>query len=262
MMPAMHATTCSPRDVGFALLALTAALLLPRSAQAQLTDDQIQIRRIAATPIGALPPTATLMPASRNHNYWGTRIQAGHRRGGSEPDQSAVAGGIDLQWRGGSVFGVMVGYRTTECAPADPECGGGALLGARAQLNVISGGSTIGALVGDYSATTTLGTEIGFGYARDALPGIDACTVDLGVPISLAMLQSVRLVAFMSPGVVWAIRCGAEAPAPRATFLTSLGIGMQQLGGRALDLYIDAQKFFRDGAGYQLGISFTYVRMP
>jgi hypothetical protein len=245
------------------MFVLAAALLVSRSAHAQLTDNQRQIRRLAATPIGALPPTAMLMPASRNHNYLGARLQAGHRRGGSEPGQFAVAGGIDLQWRGGSVFGVTGGYRAVDCESADPDCGGdGALLGARAQLNVISGGPTIGALFGDYSATTTLGTEIGFGYARNALPGVDACTIDLGVPISLAMLQSVRLVAFLSPGVVWDIGCAPGTSAWRASYLTNVGIGVQQLGGRALDVHVGAQKIFRNGTGYQFGVSVTYVRMP
>ncbi|HUF51230.1 MAG TPA: hypothetical protein VMN60_10370 [Longimicrobiales bacterium] len=254
---------CAAAFARVCTLAGTATLFVPSSSHAQTTEDRLRIIRLAATPLGALPPSATLMPASRNHNYWGARLQAGHRRGGSEADQFAIAGGIDFQWRGGSVLGVTGGYRTVRCEAGTPACGGdGALFGARAQLNLLSGGPTIGALFGDYSATTTLGTEIGFGYARNALPAVAACTIDLGVPISHAMRQHVRVVAFVSPGVAWEIGCSAEASPSDPSYVTNIGIGVQQLGGRALDVHLGAQKIFRSGAGYQFGITVTYVRMP
>ena len=62
-------------------------------------------------------------------------------------------------------------------------------------------------LIGDHSATTTLGTEFGLGYGPNVAPGLNACTVDLGAPISLAMLKRVRLVSFVTPGVGLDIDC-------------------------------------------------------
>jgi hypothetical protein len=261
-MTAVRRQPLTSRPRTLRIVPLICALLAPSTVSAQMTVEKRHTLRLMATPTGALPPTAMPMPASRNHNYWGARVQAGHRRGGGEIPQFAVGGGIDFQWRGGSVFGVTGGYRTVDCNSADAECpGDGPILGARARFNVISGGPTIGALFGDNSATTTLGAEVGWGYARDALPGEDTCTVDIGVPISHAMLQTVRVVAFVSPGVVWEVGCGPQA-ASGASYLTSIGVGVQQLGGRALDMHVGTQKIFRSDTGYLLGVSVTYVRMP
>jgi hypothetical protein len=76
------------------------------------------------------------------------------------------------------------------------------------------------------------------------------------------MLQTVRLVVFIAPGVLWEIGCGADRPASRASYVTSLGIGVQQLGGRGLDLHIGTQKIFRSATGYLFGVSLSYVRIP
>ncbi|MGQ0816083.1 MAG: hypothetical protein ACT4O1_16760 [Gemmatimonadota bacterium] len=252
----MHGHACT------GMLALAGALFAAAPAVAQTSDDEIEILRLEATPVGALPPIALPMPASRNHNYWGIRVQAGHRgrRGGD--DLEAVAGGIDLQWRGGSVFGVTAGYQKRDCTLIGPDCGGHSLFGARARFNVITGGPTVAAIFGDYSANTTLGTEVGFGYAPRVMPDVNACTIDVGAPLSLAMLQHVRLAAFVTPGVVWELGCSSERAPTRASYLMGLGIGAQQLGHRGLDVYLGFQKIFRSGTGYQLGVSVTYVRLP
>lgn len=101
----------------------------------------------------------------------------------------------------------------------------------------------------------------GFGYAPNAPQTGNPCTVDVGVPVSLAMLQSVRLVSFLSPGVVWEVGCAGER-ATRVNYFTSIGVGVQQIGGRALDFHVGAQKIFRSATGFQVGLSLTYVRLP
>ncbi|MGH7482396.1 MAG: hypothetical protein ACRELV_09590 [Longimicrobiales bacterium] len=227
-------------------------------ARAQIEAPGLGLADVEATPIGALPPMALPMPASRNHNYWVFRVQAGHRRGRAGPDLLAIAGGIDLQWRGGSIFGVTGGYQTGDCE----SCEGHLLFGARGRFNVLTGGPTIGALIGDYSATSTLGAELGFGWAPDAKAGLDVCTVDVGVPLSLAMLQRVRLVSYISPGAVLEVDCSTDPGPKRTDFMLSAGIGVQQLGLPGLDVYLGAQKAFRSGTGYQFGISVMYVRLP
>ncbi|HKC82294.1 MAG TPA: hypothetical protein VKB91_13960, partial [Gemmatimonadaceae bacterium] len=65
-----------------------------------------------ATPIGALPPMPLPMPASRDQSYWGFRLQYGLRneRAGPE-DLFAIAGGVDYQLRGGSIFGLTAGHQ-------------------------------------------------------------------------------------------------------------------------------------------------------
>ncbi|MGH7445760.1 MAG: hypothetical protein ACREKM_12820, partial [Longimicrobiales bacterium] len=85
---------------------------------------------------------------------------------------------------------------------------------------------------------------------------------DLGMPLSLAMLQRVRLVAFATPSIAWDVDCSADEPPMRETWAMSFGMGLQQIGLRGLDVYVGMRKVFRTGTGYQLGISLTYVRLP
>jgi hypothetical protein len=118
-------------------------------------------------------------------------------------------------------------------------------------------------LIDDYSATTTLGAEFGVGYAPKAGSLGDACTVDMGMPISISMLQRIRVVSFISPGFAWDIGCLRRSPAPTAaSFVLGYGLGIQQLWNRGLDVNVGLQRIFRRGTGIQFGISFIYVRLP
>lgn len=240
------------------------SLLAPVLAGAQTgpSEEDLETLRVEATPIGALPPIALAMPASRNHNYWGVRIQGGQREGRAGSDLAAIAAGVDFQYRGGSVLGFTAGYQKRDCTLAGQDCGAHALFGARARINLITGGPTIGALFRDYNATSTLGTEIGIGYAPKVLPGLNACTVDLGVPVSVAMAQRPRIVTFITPGIVWDMSCSPGGSRTRASYLTGFGIGLQQIKNRSLDAFLGIQKIFRDNTGYQIGISVTYIWLP
>jgi hypothetical protein len=75
------------------------------------------------------------------------------------------------------------------------------------------------------------------------------------------MLQRVRLVTFITPTVVWDIKCPGGGPPTTSRFLTSLGIGLQQIGLRGLDAYLGFQKIFDSDTGYHIGISVTYIRV-
>ena len=243
-----------------ALGTLVLALAAAPGAHAQ-ADGEIHLRRLLGVPIGALPPVAILMPASRNHNYLVARVQGG-RLTGSAGDRDAIGGGVDVQWRGGSSFGATVGYQRNECAvPAD--CPNHMMFGGRALINVITGGPTFAALIGDASATTTLGTELGFGYAPNSYRSTNACAVDAAIPLSISMFQVIRVVAFGSPGVAWDIPCTGRGSSTRAgtSTLAKVGIGLHQLGARGLDVTFGAQKIFRAGAGVHVGITVTYVRL-
>lgn len=241
---------------------ITACGLAPERARAQTPSGELPLQPFEATPVGALPPMSLPMPASRNHNYWGFRLQFGQRRNRDGVDLLALAGGVDFQWQGGSVFGLTAGYQAGDCEGDAPECAGHALFGARARLNFLTGGPTVAALFGDNSATTTVGTEIGVGFAPDIASGVNACTVDVGVPLSVAMLQHVRLVAYATPGVVLDLDCSGGDFQNRSNFLTNVGVGVQQLGIRGLDVYVGLQNVFRRGAGHQFGISVSYVHLP
>jgi hypothetical protein len=238
-------------------LLVLALATTPRSGLAQIADP-LPVLGIEATPIGALPPLAMPMPASRNHNYWGGRVQFGHRGGREGRDLFNYAAGVDYQIRGGSIVGLTAGYQSAACR-GDPACKEHLMFGARGRFNVITSGPSLGELFNDYSATATLAAEIGAGFAPDFVPGANACTLDLGVPLSLAMLQRIRLVPYITPTVVWEFGCCGDVPR-RSWFATGFGVALQQLGIRGLDAYIGAQRIF--GAdGYQVGISVTFIRL-
>lgn len=243
-------------------IALLLTVFTAQQVQAQGSREEQEILLLEATPAGALPPIALPMPASRNHNYWAFRIQAGDREGPGEARIGAVAAGVDFQYRGGSVIGVTGGYQKRDCGLLGPNCGTHALFGIRSRINLLTGGPTIGSLFHDYSSTTTLGGEAGFGYAPNVISGHDACTLDFGTPITVSVGQRFRVASFLTPGVMWDLNCtGPESPSHPA-YLTGVGIGLQQLRSRGLDVYLGFQKIFRTHAGYQIGISVNYVRLP
>jgi len=233
-----------------------------RAQTTEVTHEQQELLLLLATPVGALPPIALPMPASRNHNYWGVRLQVGDREATSESHLPAFAAGLDLQYRGGSIIGITGGYQRRDCGLLGADCGGHALFGVRSRINVITGGSAIASLLRDYTSTTTVGAEWGLGYAPNVVSSTDACTVDLGVPITVSFGQRVRIATFVTPGIMWDLNCsGPESPS-RAAWLTGFGFGLQQLGNRGFDMYVGLQKIFRQHAGYQLGISATFIRLP
>jgi hypothetical protein len=222
-------------------------------------DDRLR-RLFEATPIGALPPMPLPMQASRNHNYFGARLQAGRRSGRTGTDLQSIGGGVDLQWQGGSIFGATAGYRQRECDDdVEATCGGHGFVGLRGRFNVLTGGPSLGALVQDPSATVTLGAEVGLGFAPNVATDLHACSFDLGFPISAALLQRIRLVPFVTPGIIWDIDCSPGEQPTGVRYMTSLGLGLQQLASRGLDVYLGFHKIFEKGTGYHFGVSVTYV---
>jgi hypothetical protein len=245
------------------MLSLGALALIAAPARGQLEPGELHLRRLLATPIGGLPPVAMPMPASRDRTYSGFRLQAGRHRREDLPDVRAVAAGLDLQWQGGSVIGITGGYQVPKCKATDVDCESHFLFGARARAGLMSGGPTLAALIGDHTATTTFGADFGVGYAPGVKGKEDACTVDVGTPISISMLQRVRVVTFLSPGVAWDVGCFRRSAAPTAaSFVLGYGLGIQQLWNRGLDVNLGLQRIFRRGTGIQFGISFIYVRLP
>jgi hypothetical protein len=243
-------------------LAFAGPMSIANVASAQ-TTQLFPVRGEEVTPIGALPPIALPMPASRDQNYWGLRLQYGQRRerGGPE-DLMAIAGGIDYQLRGGSIFGLTGGHQWRQnCQAATSDCGGHNLFGARARFNLVTGGPTISSFIGDETATTTIGTEVGFGYAPKVAPGANACTLDIGAPLSISMLERIRIVTFVTPGFVWDLNCSNDNTSNRS-FFTGFGFGIQQLFVRGLDVHFGAQRIFRGSTGLQYGVSISWVRLP
>lgn len=242
-----------------------ALLLIAAPVLAQTDPAEVHLRRLLATPIGGLPPVAMPMPASRDRNYWGFRLQAAAHHRNNRPDERVVAGGLDLQLQGGSVLGITAGYDDPTCN-ASLQCPGHLLFGARMRAGLMSGGPTLAAIIGDHTATTTFGAELGGGYAPHVNGIGDACTIDIGTPVSISMLQRMRVVTFVSPGIAWSMECLTRSNAPEvgssASFVLGYGIGIQQLWRRGLDVNAGLQRIFRDGTGIQFGITFIYVKLP
>ena len=250
-----------PRAGALAFVGVGALAVSAPFAMGQ-TPLVLPIMPVEATPIGALPPVALPMPASRDHNYWGVRLQAGQRRERGLEDLLAIAAGIDYQIRGGSIFGVTGGYQWRQnCQSTDGDCGH-SLYGARARFNLITGGPPIAGIFGDDAATSTLGTEVGFGYAPNVMAGQNACTLDMGVPLSIAMLERLHLVGFVTPGVVWELECSGGGTTPKRSYLLGFGLGIQQLGLRGLDVHVGLQRIFRGATGVQFGVTLSLIRLP
>ena len=255
-------TAFFPIRVRFVAGLFASGLWVPIVAQTQ-TLQPLPVLTVEATPIGALPPLALPMPASRDQNYWGLRLQVGNRRQRGPEDLLAIAGGVDYQVRGGSIFGVTGGYQwRQQCQPSTNDCRGHSLFGARARFNLMTGGPTIAGLLGDEAANTTFGTEVGFGYAPRVTPGVNACALDVGFPLSIAMLERIRLVTFVTPGVVWDVNCSAEDTPGVRSYLLGFGFGLQQLGFRGLDVHVGMQRIFRGTTGVQFGVTISWVRLP
>jgi hypothetical protein len=228
----------------------------------ELTSAMLHRLRIEATPIGALPRNPLRMVASRNHNYWAFRLHSGYQQGRFGTDKPAVAGGIDLQWLGGSVFGVTAGYSDRDCRLLGPKCGGHFLAGIQGQSGLLTGASRLGELFGDYGANASLGAELGFGWAPDATPGGAGCTINAGMPMTLAMLQTVRVVGYVTPSVVWELDCGGEPNSHSASYMLGGGVGVQQLLHRAFDVSFGMHRLLRAGSRYNFGVSLTYTFLP
>ncbi len=242
-------------------LSSAVALCLPCAAVAQ-TAEPLPLASEEATPLGALPPMPLPMPASRDQSYWGIRLQFGERNERRGPENLfAVAAGVDYQLRGGSIYGLTGGYQQRQNCQSATNCTH-ALFGARGRFNLFTGGPTVAAIIGDESATTTIGTEIGFGYAPRIEPGVNACTLDVGLPLSVAMLQTIRVVGFVTPGAVWNIGCSSEQTPGNRSFLVGFGFGLQQVGLRGLDVNFGAQRIMRGATGLQFGVSVSWVRLP
>jgi hypothetical protein len=245
-------------------IAAIISLVIPSIASSQATQTEIEILRLIGVPHTALGPISLPMPASRNHSYLIGRLQTGYRKGPTGSAMPAVGAGIDYQYRGGSVLGITGGWQKRDCNLNDA-CGGGhAMFGARTQINVITGGSMFASLLRDNTATSTLGLEMNVGYAPKVQGGISGCVIDWGVPFSVAKnRQRPRVVAYLSPGMMWDFSCGGKSgPPTRKSYRTDFGFALQQVGNRSFDIYLGAQKIWRRGVGLQTGLSFTYVRLP
>jgi hypothetical protein len=244
------------------LIAAASMLVVPGMAHAQ-TDSELARLRLLGVPVTALGPLSLPMPASRNHNYFIGRLQSGFREGPSGDQMPAFAAGVDFQYRGGSIIGITGGYQRRDCGTIGSGCGGHAMFGVRSQINLVTGGSLFAGLLRDNSATNTLGTEIEFDYSPNVAGDLNACAVDLGLPLSVAKRrQRPRLVGYVTPGVIWDFNCGSSGPPAHNTWKTDFGLALQQVGNRSFDIYFGMQKLYRAKTGFQTGLSFTYVRLP
>ena len=240
------------------------SLAVPSVVTAQATQTQIELLRLIGVPHTALGPISLPMAASRNHSYLIGRLQTGYRHGPAQGAMPAFGAGVDYQYRGGSIIGLTGGWQKRDCELVGG-CGAGhAMFGARTQINLITGGSMFASLLRDNTATSTLGLEANFGYAPKVIGDINACVLDWGVPFSVAKRrQRPRIVAYVSPGMIWDFSCGGgSGPPTRKSYRTDFGFALQQVGNRSFDVYLGMQQIWRRKVGFQTGLSFTYVRLP
>ena len=248
------------KGISFALLAIA----FPSVMSAQAADTDIELLRLLGVPHTALGPISLPMPASRNHSYLIGRLQSGYRHGPGGNALPAVGVGVDYQYRGGSIIGLTGGWQKRDCSLVSDNCGGHAMFGARTQINLMTGGSLFASLLRDNTVTSTLGLEANFGYAPKVIGDINGCVLDWGVPFSVAKRrQRPRIVAYVSPGMIWDFSCGGDSgPPTKKSYRTDFGFALQQVGNRSFDIYLGMQQIWRRKVGFQTGGSFTYVRLP
>jgi len=252
-------------SAALAVLAIVASVT-PLAAQSAPDPTPPRVESLFVTPFGALPPIAPLMPANRDNHFWGVRLQYAHRARDRARAAGAVALGIDLQWRGGSVVGVTAGYRRPDCA-ADPAaepavaafCDDHPILAVGGRFNFLTGGSGVVALFSDPSATNTLGLEIQLGVSPGIAESVTACSFGLGIPYSVSFGRTLRLVPFLTPQVGWSIGCSDAVSTSGTRGAISAGIGVQQILVRGLDAYLGYQRIFRSDAGHLIGLTISYV---
>ncbi len=238
------------------------ASVAPMTARAQSAEEDRELLRLFATPIGALPAISLPMPASRNHSNLIGRFQTGYRKGPSGTSLPASAVGLDIQYQGGSVLGLTAGMQKRDCRIVE-SCGYHPLFGLRSQLNIITGGSTLAGLLRDNSTTSTFGAEFGLGYSPHVTPKLSACSADFGLPFSVAKRRErPRFVGYITPGIVWDTNCGSTNLGKDHTYFTGFGFGFQQVTNRSLDVYFGFQKVFRRRTGNEIGITISYVKLP
>jgi hypothetical protein len=128
---------------------------------------------------------------------------------------------------------------------------------------MLTGGAMMAGILRDNSTTSTFGAEFGFGYAPKVAHDLNSCTVDAGLPFAVSKRrQRPRLTAFIKPGVIWDYSCGSSGPDSRKSYSGDFGLGLQQIAGRSLDIYLGAQKLFRARTSLAYGLTITYVRLP
>jgi hypothetical protein len=61
---------------------------------------------------------------------------------------------------------------------------------------------------------------------------------------------------------VWDSNCGSGTLVKDHTYFTGFGFGFQQVTNRSLDVYFGFQKVFRRRTSNEIGITFSYVKLP
>src|SRR5690606_2161588 len=160
----------------------------------------------------------------------------------------------------GSTLSATVGYQRTTCEVG--QCNDHLMFETRGRFNFLTGGPTIAGALSDDNASTTVGFELAIGYSPDVAPRLNACAFDIGMPVDSGLLQRGRLVVLAKSSVTWAFHRGGASQGLATTWLGSMGVGLQQLGLRGIDVAMGFKKLFRDDSVYVFGISVSYLLLP
>ena len=269
-----HCGSPAARRAALGAAACGALLLVfvPDSLTAQREPNGLpaSLASLAATPLGALPPGAPAMPASRDDTLlFGVRVQYAVRQLPNANRLTSYGFGGDLQVQGRSIFSGVVGYQTLDRSVCDtaPSCKDRRLMaGARFIGNLVTTRPFLRLpFFSGNSATGSAGFEIGAGWGQKAFGEPQHWTADVTVPLSLSVGQGIRVVPFAAPALagVWGV--SSRGWRYRQRFMVSGGLGLQEIGQslglRGLDLTFSLQRAF-DPHGTVLGITASWIRVP
>jgi len=253
---------------GLALL----ALLVSRALGAQSTDTETGLSRtlaaIASTPLGALTPVGPVMPTSRDDTLLvGFRVQYGSRAldGGHSLRAYGLVG--NLQIEGGPLLSGTVGYQSGDADICAQPCDTDRLMaGLRYSSYLVTTRPFLRVpFFTENDATGTATLEFGAGWADAAFGEREHWTLDITVPLSLAVGQSIRVVPFATPSfaVAWGTTDRQWSRGQR--FLVGGGVTVQEIGRfvglTGLDVTAALQRAFSPH-GTTLGLTVSWMHVP
>ena len=243
-----------------------------RALGAQSTETETGLSRtlaaIASTPLGALTPVGPVMPTSRDDTLLvGFRVQYGSRAldGGHRLRSYGLVG--NLQIEGGPLLSGTVGYQYGDAAICTEACDTNRLMaGLRYSTYLVTTRPFLRVpFFNENDATGTATLELGAGWADAAFNERQHWTVDITVPLSLAVGQSIRVVPFATPtfAVAWGTTDRQWSRGQR--FLVGGGVTVQEIGRfvglTGLDVTAALQRAFSPH-GTTLGLTGSWMHVP
>lgn len=241
----------------FGVLALLATPLQAQEFSNDELKDFAAYGGINSTTVGLITP----IPPATGLAGWGFNVRASMiPEGDLNFETKAIAAGLDFG-AGRGRFGVQAFYGMPDCGSCD---GGGFGLGADFDFPFWSSMSD----ASTNNASFAIGFRPAFGWSKGTgdFDSQSAMSFGAGLPLSVTMGQSTKLVAFVTPGFAWGkikedggILVG-DFDESGTSMVFGGGIGVNLASGVGVNLGLN--KVFVDQSETVWGLAFTWHGMP